>query len=247
MKKLIDNHLDPNGFACIEGGIDVASELNRQKVDVFCFTGSTFVGKIIAQTAAKNLIPCILELGGKCPAIVDKSADLDFATTRLADVKFANSGQTCIAPDYALIHKSKLEDFIIAYLAKIKRLYSEDPITSDNYARMINEFHTKRVEDLIKTSGGKIIHGGKVIVEEKFIEPTLILNPDKDSKLMQEEIFGPVLPIYTFTDIDEVENFIADREKPLSVYYFGDENGPNAIQLARRTSSGSFVANECMI
>jgi len=199
VKNFVEKYLDNEAYAVIEGGVDVSVKLNAQKLDLICFTGSTFVGKIVAQAAAKNMIPCIMELGGKCPVIVDQDADIDFAAGKLAFAKFNNSGQTCVAPDYIFVHEKIIKQFVETMIVKLREMYGEKPTGSDQMGKMINEFHTKRVEELIQGAGGKIVAGGKVTKDIKYIEPTIILEPDLDSKLMEEEIFGPVLPLFPFT------------------------------------------------
>lgn len=192
------------------------------------------------------MTPCILELGGKCPLIVDHSASIDFASTKVAFGSTLNSGQICIAPDYLFVHESKLQDFIRDVEVKFKQLYGEKPNGSDVQGHMINDFHTNRVAELLEGAGGKIICGGKVNREAKYIEPTIILKPDLESKLMKEEIFGPILPIFPFKDIGEVIRFINARDKPLAVYYFGKSNSQNAQRVCAETSSGAFVVNEVL-
>lgn len=220
--------------------------VNNLPVDLFCFTGSTQVGRIIAETAAKNLIPCILELGGKCPLIVDDTCNIDFTCTKVAFGKTLNSGQICIAPDYVFVHESKLKEFVKQCEARFKEFYGSNPEGSELQGHMINDFHTDRVAELLRTAGGTVICGGKVNRETKHIEPTIILKPDLDSKLMTEEIFGPIMPVFPFKDISEPIKFINARDKPLAVYYFGQSNSPNARQLAWTTSSGAFVVNEVL-
>ena len=244
MKKLIDTYLDSDWVIVIEGGVDIAKELNQMPLDLICFTGSTQVGKMIAQTAAKNLTPCILEMGGKCPLIVDFNCDVEFATTKAAFGKTFNSGQICIAPDYVFVHETKVKQFIEQIQSKFKEMYGEKPEGCELQGKIINDIHTDRIENLIKTAGGTIICGGKVNKEVRHIEPTVIFEPDLNSQIMKEEIFGPVMPVLPFKDIRDVIKFINEREKPLAVYYFGKSNGLNAQVLASETSSGAFVTNE---
>jgi aldehyde dehydrogenase (NAD+) len=161
--------------------VDTAVELNKSKLDLICFTGSTQVGRIVAQTAAKNLTPCILELGGKCPTIVHETANLDHTVEKLCCAKFLNCGQTCICPDYLFVHESIIEDFVARMILCTKRLFGESATGSAEQGKMINDFHLKRVIKLIETSGGKIVLGGKANSTVKHIEPTIILNPSRDA------------------------------------------------------------------
>lgn len=244
MKKFVEKYCDSKAVVCIEGAVDVAVALNNLNLDLICFTGSTQVGKIIAQTAAKNLTPCILELGGKCPLIVDHTAAMDFSASKIAFGKTINSGQICIAPDYIFVHESRVKEFVEAVQVKFKQMYGEKPEGSEFQGKMITDFHVDRVKKLIDTAGGKIVCGGNVNKEVKHIEPTIILQPSLDSPLMKEEIFGPVMPIFPYKDIREVVKFINARDKPLAIYYFGQPDSYNATMLHSETSSGAFVTNE---
>eukprot|EP00354_Favella_ehrenbergii_P012098 CAMPEP_0170461102 /NCGR_PEP_ID=MMETSP0123-20130129/7153_1 /TAXON_ID=182087 /ORGANISM="Favella ehrenbergii, Strain Fehren 1" /LENGTH=465 /DNA_ID=CAMNT_0010726077 /DNA_START=291 /DNA_END=1688 /DNA_ORIENTATION=+ len=246
IKKLTDKYLDKTTVVTIEGGVDVASAVNELPLDMICFTGSTQVGRIIAEKAAKNLTPCILELGGKCPLIIDHSA-----------VDRFQQHEGGLRKDYKLradLHRSRLrirareqaEGLREAVRAQIQKFYGEKPEGSDLQGKMINEFHTKRVKGLIDSAGGTIICGGKVVEEARYVEPTIILKPDLESKLMKEEIFGPVMPVFPYKDINEVIRFINARDKPLAVYYFGNANSPSAKQVCMMTSSGAFVCNEVL-
>ena len=183
-KKLIDTYLDSDWVICIEGGVDIAKELNQKPLDLICYTGSTQVGRMIAQTAAKNLTPCILEMGGKCPLVVDFNSDIDFATAKAAHGKTFNAGQICIAPDYVFVHETKVKQFIEQIQTKFKEMYGEKPEGCELQGKIINDVHTERIENLIKTSGGTIICGGKVNKEVRHVEPTVIFEPDLNSKLM---------------------------------------------------------------
>ena len=161
MKKLIDTYLDSDCYVCLEGGPDVAIAINNLPLDMICFTGSTQVGKIVAQTAAKNLTPCLLELGGKCPVIVDKTADMYFTAARVGMGKISNSGQICIAPDYVFVHEDLVQEFIEQVKQFWKNVASDKPGHSGEFqGKMVNEFHTSRVAKLIESSGGKVVSGG---------------------------------------------------------------------------------------
>lgn len=248
IKKLCEVYMDQDSIRCCEGGIDTAVYLNNQKLDLICFTGSTFVGKIVAQTAAKNLIPCILELGGKCPTIIDQGCDMSNAVHKICGSKFQNSGQTCIAPDFILIHESLKQPFIDGCKALCKEVFPAEG--SENQAKMVNDLHWNRMVKCIETSGGEVVYGGNKENHNqklKHIEPTIIFNPKLDSELMTDEIFGPIMPIITFKHFDEVIEFVNDKPKPLALYYFGDKDHANAKRCVDETSSGAFMTNDCIL
>ncbi|EAR85073.1 aldehyde dehydrogenase family protein (macronuclear) [Tetrahymena thermophila SB210] len=246
MKKLFDKYLDKDCYTVIEGQVEVAKAICYKPWDHIIFTGSPQKGKLVAQAASQNLIPCTLELGGKSPTIVDKTANLNVAVARIAQGKIGNSGQTCIAPDFAIVDQDIKDQFLSSLKEAMITQISNNPETSRDYNRMINEFHTKRMESMIKTHGGQIYYGGKVDVSKKFVEPTIIVNPKLDSECMQDEIFGPIFPVIFYKNFDEVINFINDRPKPLALYYFG-ENKTHKDRLLNETSSGHLSFNECVM
>jgi len=202
----------------IEGGIKENQELLDQKLDYIFFTGSTNVGKIVMEKASKNLTPISLELGGKSPVIVDKDANIKVAAKRIAFGKYLNSGQTCIAPDYLYIHESRKDEFLTYFQEAITEFFGESPLESESYGKIINERHYNRLLSLIE--GENAVIGGKVNRQIKCIEPTVLDDISFSSKIMQEEIFGPILPILTFTDIEEVIDYINTNPNPLALYLF---------------------------
>lgn len=241
MCHFVEKYLDQDAFAALNGGLEVSQELIKQQLDIICYTGSPMVGRIIAAEAGKNLVPCILELGGKCPLIIDHTADLEYAASRTAATKFGNAGQTCIAPDYAIVHKSVSKEYIEKVQQKIASQFN-----GKCDGLMINVRHAKRVQDLIATSEGEIICGGNCKVDERVVEPTLIMNPSLQSTLMTDEIFGPVLPIFEYEQLSDALEIVNSLDKPLAVYYFGKHNGENVQTLKRETHSGALVVNECV-
>lgn len=243
--ELFDKYLDKECFRVIEGQIEVAKAITREKFDVIVFTGSPEKGKLVAKAAAENLIPCVLELGGKSPTIIDKEANLDNAAMRVIQGRFLNAGQTCIAPDYVFAHKDIKEQFLQKLQEYKVKFYGEDAYQDKNYSRIINTDHTQRLKGYLdENHGGKIVFGGDVKINEKYIGPTVIDSPNVNSKLMKDEIFGPILPVFEFSDLDTVINFINDREKPLALYYFGSNLGSNKTRIINETSSGAIMIND---
>ncbi len=215
---IIKNVFNKEHATSIEGGIPVATELLEQKWDYIFFTGSVPVGKIVAKAAAKHLTPVTLELGGKSPCIVDETIDLKLAAKRIVWGKFFNGGQTCISPDYIITHASIKNELIDALKTEIINAYGENPKESEDFPRIINERNAKRLNEMLE--GVNVVFGGEHHIEERYIAPTLVDNPNLDSKLMQDEIFGPILPILTYTNEADIDNIISNYDKPLSLYVF---------------------------
>ncbi len=243
LEEMIKATFEDRYIAVVQGNRDVNSALLQERFDIIFFTGSPSLGKQVMQATAKNLTPVILELGGKSPCIVDKEADTKIAARRIAWGKTLNAGQTCIAPDYLLIHSSQKEKFIKAFAQEIKKLHGEDIEKSPHYVRMVNDKAFTRVSSYLKE--GRILFGGKSNAQERFIEPTLLDNVSLTSNVMQEEIFGPVLPMITFEKQCEAVEFIRSREKPLALYYFGTtQKGKEVLRL---TSSGGACINDTIM
>jgi len=219
--EVIAEVFDQQHVCVIEGGIEVNQYLLKQKWDYIFFTGSTPVGKIVMKAAAEQLCPFTLELGGKSPVIVNKDAKLKLAAKRIIWGKLYNAGQTCIAPDYIYVHETVKAQFIDYLIAELKLSLGENAQLSTDFARIINLKHYRRINALVENA--KIVHGGKTNEEELFIEPTILDNIDWDSKIMNEEIFGPLLPILSFSDLASTIDLINSREKPLAAYYFGEK------------------------
>ena len=248
IEEMIKGTFDEQYIAVVQGNRDVNTALFEQRWDLIFFTGSPALAKTVMAAAAKYLTPVILELGGKSPCIIDKTADIVVTAKRLAWGKTLNSGQTCIAPDYILIHKDVKEAFIKAFIAEVNNLHGEDIQADKHYVRMVNDKAFERVTGYFKD--GDIIYGGRCDAATRFIEPTLIENMALDSPLMSEEIFGPVFPIITLDDSDKsfrdkVIDFVTEREKPLAFYYFGKES--EGWEIIRRTSSGGGCINDVIM
>ena len=251
---MIADTFEPQYIALVQGNREVNQALLAQRYDLIFFTGSPALGKMVMEAASKNLTPVILELGGKSPCIVDRTADIATATKRIAWGKTLNSGQTCIAPDYLLIHEEVKEEFVKAFARAVKSLHGTDIKEHKHYARMVNDRAFDRVKGYL--AEGDILYGGRTDEKERFIEPTLLdthislSSPDADVKanskaVLTEEIFGPVFPLITFNTTEEVTDFITRREKPLAFYYFGSE--ADGWDLIHRTSSGGACINDTIM
>jgi len=241
---ILPRYLDQEAFAVIEGGIPETTELLAQKFDHILYTGNERVAQVVMTAAAKYLTPVTLELGGKSPCLIDKSADLEVAASRIAWGKFINAGQTCVAPDHVLVHREVAQQFIDALTRRVKEFYGEDPSQSPDYCRIASERHTARFAELLK--GHRIHLGGRVDVAKRYVEPTIVLDPPADSALMTEEIFGPVLPIITVDEMHHAIKFVADRPKPLALYLFTKSQALEEAVLGR-LSAGSVCINDAVI
>lgn len=218
IKKLIDEVFDPAHCTVVEGAVAETTELLKQRFDLIHYTGSSSVGKIVAQAAAIHLTPTILELGGKSPCIIDKTANIEITTRRILWGKFINSGQTCVAPDYVLIDESVKDKFIETAKKQIQAFYGNSIFDNPDYCRIINNNHFDRLCKLI--DGENIVIGGKSDRDKLKIEPTIVEPKSWNCPLMQDEIFGPILPVFTFSDLSEVKRRIRSKERPLALYLF---------------------------
>ena len=243
IEQMITATFDEKYIAVVQGNRDVNTSLLEQRYDIIFFTGSPSLGRIVMQAAAKHLTPVVLELGGKSPCIVDKCANVKIAAQRIAWGKTLNAGQTCIAPDYLLIHHSLQEQFIEEFKLAVERLHGKDPRSSEHYVRLVNDRAWERVASYLKD--GRVVAGGEHIREERYIAPTLLSEVSPSAPVMQEEIFGPVLPMITFDEREEIVRFITEREKPLAFYYFGKEE--KGWKMLRHTSSGGACINDTIM
>lgn len=242
LAELINSTFDPGFFHVVEGGIDETTALLEQRFDKIFFTGSTNVGRIVYQAAAKHLTPVTLELGGKSPAIFTERADLSMGIKRLIWAKFLNAGQTCIAPDYVLLPLSMKDEFL--RLAKKEIEQASYSVENGNYVRIINDKNVERLKNLIDPN--KIYFGGEVTEEKRIIQPTLMQDVTFGDTVMQEEIFGPILPVITYNSLDEVISEIKKREKPLSCYIFTGDS-PLKNKLLSELSFGGGAVNEAIM
>ena len=247
IEEMISETFDSEYVAVVQGNREVNAVLFDIRWDIIFFTGSPALAKTVMASAAKHLTPVVLELGGKSPCVIDKTANIKTTARRLAWGKTLNSGQTCIAPDYILIHKDIKEAFVEAFAEEVKLLHGEDVKADKHYVRMVNDKAFERVSGYIKES--KVLCGGSFDAESRYIEPTLLDNPSLSSAVMTEEIFGPVFPVITLDDdgsfVDNAIDFITQREKPLALYFFGDEK--DGWRVVHHTSSGGGCINDVIM
>lgn len=244
ISKIISETFDTNHVTCIEGGVDVAQELLTQRWDYIFFTGSVPVGKIVAKAAATHLTPVTLELGGKSPCIVDEGVNIQLAAKRIVWGKFLNAGQTCIAPDYLLVHQNVKEKLIENLKIEITNAFGENPETSSDLARIVNQKNWTRLVAMLENE--TILLGGKASIEDCYIAPTLLNEPSLDSLVMQNEIFGPILPIISYKTEEDLDKIISKYEKPLSLYIFS-ENKSFAKRIVQNYSFGGGCINDTLI
>ncbi|KAH9495847.1 aldehyde dehydrogenase 3, member A2 [Bulinus truncatus] len=243
-EETLPKYLDNDCFRVINGGVGETTALLQQRFDIIFYTGNSQVAKIVMAAAAKNLTPVILELGGKSPVYVDKKTDLMTVARRLSWGKFCNSGQTCIAPDYVMCPKEIQEELIEKLKTSVQEFYTVDPKTSDSYGRIVNNRHFMRIQKL--KEGATVAFGGDADEKENFISPTVLRDVKLTDAVMQDEIFGPLLPIVPVTDYTEAIDIINSREKPLALYVF--TNNTNVSREFRdRTSSGALVVNDTVV
>ncbi len=240
--KIIEDCFPPEYIACVEGDEKTGDTLLNEPFDYIFFTGSTNVGKTVMKKAAEHLTPVTLELGGKSPCIVTEDADIKNAARNIAFGKVMNSGQTCIAPDYILADE-KIEGKLLKALCEEFNIMVGDALRNNKYPRIINEKHFRRLEGLLK--GQEIYCGGKSDPETLKIEPTVLINTDPESPVMQQEIFGPVLPVISYRSLPDAEKFIEDREKPLALYLF-TESKETVDEVMGKLSFGGGCVNDTL-
>jgi aldehyde dehydrogenase (NAD+) len=233
-------------YQVVTGGVGVATELLRQRFDYIFFTGSTAVGKIVMRCAAEHLTPCTLELGGKSPVLVADDANIEVAARRIMWGKCINAGQSCIAPDYVLCPPGKVDQFVEYCKQAATKYYGEDPKLSSDYGRIINDRHFQRVMGLLSRSRGRVVMGGESEVSQRYIAPTVVAGVTAEDSLMEEEIFGPVLPVISVDSVDDAIAFVNKLEKPLSFYVF-TASGATFKRINQLTSAGGVVHNDVIM
>ena len=243
IERLIRECFSEEYVAVVQGHRDINSALLKERYDIIFFTGSPDLGRAVMRAAAENLTPVVLELGGKSPVIVDRTTNIEVAAKRIAWGKSLNAGQTCIAPDYLLIHREVKEAFVEAFKRAIVELHGEDVQESKHYVRMVSDKAFERVSGYL--NDGTVRSGGKLDAKDRYIEPTLLDNVSLDSAVMREEIFGPVLPMIEIESVEQAVAFINEREKPLALYVFADKR--SAEYVIGHTSSGGACVNDVIM
>lgn len=246
LEKLINENFPEEYLRVVNplGGKETVSLLLDKPFDYIFFTGSVRVGKLVMQKAAQHLTPVTLELGGKSPCIVDSDAKLKLAAKRIVWGKFLNAGQTCVAPDYLCVHKSVKDELLKLIINEIRSQFGENVRNSEDYPRIVNKSSLERLSGYL--NDGKIYYGGNIDEDNLYMDPTLIIKPDLNSPLMSDEIFGPILPILVYEDLDNVIKFINHREKPLALYYFS-ESKKKIKYVLTSTTSGGVTINDTII
>ncbi len=244
IEKIVAATFDEGYVTVIQGGIELSQELLAQRWDKIFFTGSSRVGKIVLQAATKHLTPVILELGGKNPVIVDKDAKLKITAQRIIWGKLINAGQSCVAPDYLFVHTEVKDKLLLLLKEAIEQFFTEHSETNSDFPKIVNEGAIKRLSLLLE--GSTIYYGGKFDIQQKHFSPTILTNVSADSPVMKDEIFGPILPVLTFENINEVIRFVNEGEKPLSLYYFS-ENEKKQKEFLQKTYSGGAGINEVVM
>ena len=249
MAEIVNDLFDENEVALIEGEVEVSQELLKLPFNHIFFTGSPAVGKLVMKTASEHLTSVTLELGGKSPTIIDETANLKSAAKKIAWGKFMNNGQTCIAPDYVLVKDVIKDKFISELKVQLQTFFTEDAFASDSLCRIVNERHFMRLEKHIEDAKSKeatIEIGGKTIALDNYIEPTIISNLSEDTSLLQEEIFGPILPIKTYKTLDEAIAYVNSKEKPLAVYMYS-KSKRNTQKVIKNTRAGTTCINNNVV
>ncbi|OKY27117.1 aldehyde dehydrogenase family protein [Thalassotalea sp. PP2-459] len=244
LASLVPQYLDSNAISVVEGAVDETTALLALPFDHIMYTGNGQVARIIMTAAAKNLTPVTLELGGKSPVFVDRSADINISAQRIAWGKWLNAGQTCIAPDYVMVEHSLLPAFITALKKQLQTMFGTNPKVSKSYGRIVNQRHCERIASYL--TSGDIVHGGDIDIDERYISPTIVVDPDLDSPLMTEEIFGAILPIITVQNFEAAKATVVTRDKPLAAYLFTRDKTQEQ-QWLNEISSGSLCVNDVIM
>jgi aldehyde dehydrogenase (NAD+) len=237
--KLVPQYFDSEAIAIVEGAVPETTQLLAEKFDHIFYTGNGTVGRVVMRAAAENLTPVTLELGGKSPSIVDKSANLAIAGRRIAWAKYVNAGQTCVAPDYVLAHADIADKLVDEIRKSVNDFYGVDPQSSGDFARISSPRHFSRLKAML--TSGKVAIGGQTDEQQRYIAPTVLVDVTASDPVMQEEIFGPILPMLTVNSIDEAINFVNARPHPLALYVFAEDQKVNDKVVASTTSGGVTV------
>lgn len=246
VQEILEEVFPENYVKVIQGEKEVTSQLLDERFDYIFFTGSTKVGQIVYEKASKHLTPVTLELGGKSPAIIDDTANLKVAAERVAFGKFMNAGQTCVAPDYVLIDNKVKMKFVKALQSTIQEFYGTQTEQSEDFGRIVNDNHFNRLVNIIEDSRQQVIYGGESNADELFVAPTIILDPELSDSVMQQEIFGPILPIIGYDTFNEVYDIVEQYEKPLALYLF-TEDSDQITAVFNRLSFGGGCVNDTIL
>ncbi len=247
LTRLIRQHLDNEAIAVVEGAVDVSTALLAERFDHIFFTGSTSVGRVVMKAAAEHLTPVTLELGGKSPVIIDESANLRTTARRLVWGKFLNAGQTCVAPDYLLVGAAQRDELLDHIAEAIGEFYGDDPSESADYGRIVNQRHLDRLRGLLDDPGaGTVAIGGESDPATRYLAPTVLIDSEPTASVMQDEIFGPILPVIVTDDLDDAIEFVNARPKPLALYVFSEDDAA-ADRVISETSSGSVCVNHSIL
>lgn len=244
LSELLPRYLDAQAVQVVQGDARGSARLLEQRFDVILYTGGARVGRLVMAAAARHLTPVILELGGKSPALVHDSADFVEAARRIAWGKSLNAGQTCTAPDYVLVPQNRTVEFLDAYRAALGRFYGDDVVTSPDYGRILNRCHFDRLSAYLRD--GRVVVGGRTDATRLFIEPTILVDVPTDAPVMQEEIFGPILPMIPYDSWNDALAFVRARDKPLAAYAFGRDRGA-MDRVEREISAGAFCSNDVIL
>ena len=239
MVKLVRENFAEEFISIVTGGVDVAEALLRERFDKIFFTGSPQAGRAVMTAAARHLTPVTLELGGKCPAIVCSDAPIELAARRIVWGKFMNAGQTCVAPDFVLVERGVRDAFLVALQKSLRNFYGDNPSQSKDYGRIVNQRHFDRLIKYLRD--GKIVHGGAHDGRDLFISPTILADVSLDSAVMQEEIFGPILPVLEFDKLDDALSLLRLRPTPLALYVFTRDRDTEKRVLTEARSGGACV------
>jgi aldehyde dehydrogenase (NAD+) len=246
LARLVPRYLDSRAVAIVEGGVDETTALLEQRFDHVFYTGNGRVGRVVMAAAARHLTPVTLELGGKSPAIVDRSADVRVAARRIAWGKFVNAGQTCVAPDHVLVHRDVESRLLDELVRAVRDFYGDDPSTSTDYGRVVDDRHWRRLRGLLDAGGyASVVYGGDGDEATRYLAPTILAGVERDAAVMGEEIFGPILPVLAVDDTEDAIEFVRSGDKPLALYVFGDD--AVAQRVLESTSSGGACVNATLL
>lgn len=247
LKEFIKELFDENEVFLVEGDVEFAQHLLKLPFNHIFFTGSPAVGRLVMKAASDYLASVTLELGGKSPVIIDETANLKLAVSRVVHSKLINTGQTCIAPDYVFVHKAIFSDFVKQFEVEEQKLYSKQSETSSDYGRVINQKHFSRLKALLSDlETSEIELGGQTNESDLYFQPTLVTPKSSSSKIKKEEIFGPILAVYSFEDLNEVVNYVNEKERPLALYIFS-KSKKNIDKLISETTAGGTCINHCLL